>query len=104
MRNAWFRIVSFEVIREISDVAGSAIDYVKAVKSDAVPSAADFPRTIVEVDGPGSVIAVQYLTHCYGNFHAVFDVSFDVQERRDLRAAGPQTGRARRRRSRSSNA
>jgi ABC-2 type transport system ATP-binding protein len=89
LRNAGFRIVSFEVIRDVSDVTGSAIDYVKAVKSNTVPATTAFPRTIVEVGGPGRVIEVKHLTYRYGEFLAVFDVSFDVRKGEIFALLGP---------------
>jgi ABC-2 type transport system ATP-binding protein len=89
LKDAGFRIVSFEVIKDVSDVAGSAIDYVKAVRSDLVPSDADFPRAIVEVGGPGRVVEVKHLTYRYGKFLAVLDVSFDVMKGEIFALLGP---------------
>jgi ABC-2 type transport system ATP-binding protein len=89
LRNAGFNIVSFEVIRDVTDVSGSAIDYVKAVKSDGIYSAAGVTRTIIEVGGPGKVIEVKHLTHMYGRLLAVFDVSFHVRKGEVFALLGP---------------
>jgi ABC-2 type transport system ATP-binding protein len=89
LRNAGFSIVSFEVIRDVSDVSGSAIDYVKAVKSNGVSPVAGVPRTVIEVGSPGKVIEVKHLTHRYGRFIAVFDVSFNVRKGEVFALLGP---------------
>ncbi|HUL62461.1 MAG TPA: ATP-binding cassette domain-containing protein [Methanocella sp.] len=89
LRNADFGIASFEIIKDVSDPSGTAIDLVKAIKGQTASPAAGIPRTVIEVGGAPIVIEIKQLVCKYGKFTAVFNVSFNVLKGEIFALLGP---------------